>query len=189
LAGENRSAKQQEKEIRNAAHYVLCLHPEPSSISEKLRKELSMMARFVAVARTEIQRDGQTKEIEALPEPEVPTRLVKQLVSLAMGIAMAREKKDVTEDEVKLVIKVALGSIPPMRLEVLRCLTAVYPKSKTSKSVAGKIRVSPSAVSRCLEELYALGIVEKSKADSKPITPSDWTVTDKYGRFLREIEI
>lgn len=189
LAGENRSAKQQEIEIRGAAHNVLYLNPEPSSISKELRKELCKMARFVAVARTEIQRDGQTKEIDALPDPEVPTRLVKQLVSLAMGIAMAREKKDVTEDEVKLVIKVALGSIPPMRLKVLSCLTVVYPKSMTSKNVAGKIRISPSVVRRCLEEMYALSIVERSKADRECTTPWDWTVIEKYGKFLREIEI
>ena len=191
MAAENKSAKTQEKEIKEAAHAVLDLKPEPANMSKELKKKLGKIARFVAVARAGIRRDGQKKEIEALPDPEIPTRLVKQFVSLAQGIAMTRERKEVTEDEVRLVGKVALGSIPPMRLEVLRCLMRVYPKSMTAKGIAGKLMLKvnygKSTTERRLEDLYVLGIVEKSKADKDPLTPWDWSVKKKYGEFLREL--
>jgi len=189
LAAENKSAETQERELKEVAHAVLNLKSESASISQDLMKKLGKMARFIAVVRTEINRDRITREIQSPPDPEIPTRLVKQFVSLAQGIAMTREQTIVTEDEVRLVYRVALGSIPPMRLEVLRCLMAGYPKSMTSKSIAGKIRMGFGVINRCLGELYALGIVDKRKADAEPTTPWDWTVKSKYGDFLREIGI
>lgn len=192
MAAENKSVKTQEEQIKKAAHAVLNMEREPASISRKLKKELGKIAMFVAVARAGIERDRQTKQIVVLPDPEIPTRLVKQFVSLAQGIAMAREQEEVTEDEAKLVGKVALGSVPPMRLEILRCLMKVYPKSMTADGIAGKLKLKvnycgKSATERRLDDLYVCGIVKKTKADRDTTTPWDWSIKKKYGELLREL--
>jgi len=189
LAAENRSVKQQEEELKNAAHAVLDLNPEPASISDELKQELAEMAQFVAIARTGIRRDRQTKEIEALPDPEVPTRLVKQFVSLAQGIAMTRERKQVTPDEIRLVAKVAVDSIPPMRTKLLSCLMEVYPNSIHVDNLAQKLRLAESTVRAWLEELYVLEIVDKTKMDFSPVIPYDWKITNKYAELLKRFGI
>lgn len=187
MAAENKSAKIQETEIKKAAHAVLDLKSEPAGISKELRKELGEIAQFVAVARAGIGRDRNTKEIEALPAPEVPTRLVKQFVSLAQGIAMARQRGEVTADEVGLVGKVALGSVPPMRLEILRCLMGAYPRSLQTKEIVRTIKLSYGLILQRLGELYLLEIVERNKIEA-PKDPYEWKVTEKYGKLLGGID-
>lgn len=189
MAAQNKSVKEQEEELKKASHHVLDLEVKPSAISEELRKELVEIANFVAVARTEIVRDRQTKEIKSLPESEVPTRLVKQFVSLAQGIAMARERSEVTPDEIRLVDRVALDSLPPMRLEVLRCLKEAYPNPTRATDIASKLRLSSNVIRLGLTELYVLKMVERTKRDTTAIIPYDWKLTERYGETLGRIGI
>lgn len=187
MAAESKSAKAQEKEIKEAAHAVLDLKTKPAGISKELKKELVKIARFVAVARAGIRRDRQSKDIEAPPAPEVPTRIVKQFVSLAQGIAMAREREEVTTDEVKLVGNVALGSVPPMRLEILRCLMGAYPRSMRTKEIVRTIKLSYGLILLRLEELYLLGIVRRNTIEA-PRDAYEWKATEKCGKLLGGID-
>ena len=122
------------------------------------------------------------------PDPEIPTRIVKQLVSLSTGIAMVREKVVVTPEEIRLVSKVGLDSIPPMRLKLLRCLTEAFPNPMKAEKIASMFRVGNSTIYRWLDDLYVLGILNKSKRDDSPLTPYDWRLIDKYGNLLKDME-
>ena len=53
---------------------------------------IAALAEFTVRARTHIHRNGYSKEIEYVPEPEAATRLAQQLAQLSKGSALVREK-------------------------------------------------------------------------------------------------
>ena len=183
IAAENRPMEKQAQELKKASHDVLSMKIGPSTFPKELHEEVANLAELVAQARTETIRDRNTKEILNLPYAEVATRLVKQLVGLAQGIAMVREKPEVTKDEIASITKVAMDSIPPMRLEVLCFLKEIYPNSTTIHAIAEKIRVGDSVIKRILGDLYALRIIDKKKAE-KVTDPDDWKLAEKYKSSL-----
>ncbi|MFC1635845.1 hypothetical protein ACFL5Z_13480 [Planctomycetota bacterium] len=189
MAAENKSMETQEAELREAAHHVLDLEVEPASISEERTKQLVEVAQIVAVARAGVERERQTKEILSAVAPEVPTRIVKQLICLAKGIAMAWERSSVTDKDIRLVTKVALDCIPPTRATLIRCLAEVYPQYADVKAIAQTLRFKEITVGRWLDDLYALGIANRKNTASSGPARYEWKLSPKYGRFFRKTGI
>lgn len=92
-ASQNINVTEQEMEIQKAAHHVLDLNPIIPELPEKILLQIEILAAFVAKARTHVERDRYNREVVYSFEPEVHTRLLKQLSDLARGICMSREKK------------------------------------------------------------------------------------------------
>ena len=72
-------------------------------------------ADIVTMARTAVERDYRGEVIDA-HMPEMPTRFAKQLAQIVRGgVAIGMPRKEA----MRLAIRCARDSIPPLRLEIL----------------------------------------------------------------------
>ena len=112
------SVAKQAKAMTSAAHQVLSQSPPPASISDASLREIVKIGQIAARGRTSVHRDRYTREPDIV-RPEYAVRLCKQLSDLAIGIAMARDKRSVTKEEVLLVQHAAIHSLDLKRKAIL----------------------------------------------------------------------
>lgn len=189
-ASKNINVTQQEEEIRKAAHYVLDLMPTLPEIPEKILHKIEILAEFVAKGRTHVERDRYNREVVYDPEPEVHTRLLKQLSDLARGISMAREKDVVGLSELRLIRKIGFDCIPGNRAKLLRLLAQRYPEKIKNQEAADACKLSRSAVYYWLDDLHKLDIVKKvtiAGGGGHGWARYSWILQKKYARLLRRI--
>ena len=119
-------------------------------------EEIKSHAREIALLRTHIHREGQCRELAALPEPEAPARLTNQLLKLARGLAAVRHKSEATTDEMAFVRRVVSDTVPTLRVRVLK---AVHEGTETTDGLANSIGISRPTMERHLEDLSVLGAI------------------------------
>lgn len=145
---------------------------DPERPSDEEIDRLITLATLVVRCRSAVERDGQTREIELVPEPEAPARLVLVLERLLAGLGAIGVRRDVAW---QVVEKAALDSVPALRLAVLVALHAAgFPLETGSLAVA--LRYPTTTVRRAAEDLTAHGLVLREsggqgKADR-------WTASD-----------
>lgn len=178
----------QEAEIKRAAHYVLGLRTGQigPKVPEIARKIFLDLARLVAVSRTVILREERTKEVIDKADPEIHTRLVKQFVTLSMGIGMAREEQEIEGKTVAMVREVALGTIPPNRLMLMRLMRGWEGKvvRPTAGVLAKQSRINVSTIRRWLADLYLLGLADRERLGNNPQSSFVWTLPQKVVDLL-----
>jgi hypothetical protein len=94
------------------------------SFSDGAEDILSEMAIFCSFARCPVSRDGYSKLVEYIPQPEGPARLVKQFALMAMALALVRGKKAIDIDVMMTIGKMAKDLIPLQRLLILEYMFA-----------------------------------------------------------------
>ena len=130
------------------------VNTEKVAISESETEQLVKIANIVTMARTAVERDYQGNVTDA-HAPEMPTRFAKQLAQVVRGsIAIGMSRKE----GMRLAIRCARDSIPPLRLEIMVDLI-VHPGMMTADDVRGRINKPRTTVWRELEALHMLGIV------------------------------
>src|SRR5213076_1704531 len=124
LAGSGRE-RQMRRELAAAMHGFLAARGSAlPAVDGAVLDRIASVADFVTRARSGVQRDGYKRELEYAPEPEAPTRFAKVLLSLAVGIACAYDAPTVTDRELRLVLRVALDSLPVIRRRAIEALVA-----------------------------------------------------------------
>jgi hypothetical protein len=116
-------------------------------------EHLVKAADIVTMARTAVERDYQGEIIDA-HAPEMPTRFAKQLTQVVRGgvaIGMTRE------EAMRLAIRCARDSIPPLRLEILLDV-ALHPGSRPG-DVRRRVGRPWRTTKRELEALTMLGLL------------------------------
>jgi hypothetical protein len=149
--------KQMRADLAAAAAGVLAgIDPTPVELTAEEVEQLVEVADFVTRARTAVETDwrGDPTEPHAL---EAPTRFVKELVQIARGAAAIGLDRGAV---VRLALRCARDSMPPLRLAVLLDLLA-HPDSTVS-AVARRVERPRSTVSRCLDVLVLLGLVDRT---------------------------
>jgi hypothetical protein len=153
-----------------------------------IKKQLATAADFVTRARSGVVRDGYRRELEYAPEPEAPTRFAKVLLSLASGIAVARDSDTIGDDELRLVLRVALDCLPVIRRQVIAALVTgpvdvpVGDGPISTSALAGAAKVSTVAIRRALEDLQALGVVTCHKGGSG--RADTWTLDERWSAIF-----
>jgi hypothetical protein len=108
--------------------------PDSVSVPDGVQERIAALSEFVVRARTHVARDAH-KNLLYQPEAEAPTRLAQQLSQLARGSARLSRREEVGPNDMSLVRRVGLDSIPTLRRRVIdgclqnRNLTADIPKS------------------------------------------------------------
>jgi hypothetical protein len=148
----------------------LVAHVDPDKATEGSQDEAKRVlaaADIVTYARTGIERSYNGDVIDA-HAPEMPTRLAKQLTQLirgAVAIGMTREAA------MRLAIRCAGDSIPPLRLEILLDLAA-HPRSRPI-DVRRRLSRPWSTIKREMEALHMLTLLqcdeEIAGAEDKPV--------------------
>ena len=145
---------------------------EPRGLDDADTQRLVSLAAFAVRGRSAVERNGYTREIELIPEPEAPGRLVLVLARLLTGLdAIGADRAQAWP----VVTKAALDSIPANRLRVIHaihcagCLTTTEVCRETNYPKATSLRV--------LEDLTAHGILERVR-NPDGNGPDEWLLTE-----------
>jgi len=151
-AGHERTMR---RELAEAAAGVLTDLRAPRGRTNEETEWLIGLATLVVRARSAVERDGYSRDIELVPDAEAPTRLVIVLDRLLAGLdALGSDRARAHE----LVTKVALDSIPALRYACLRALEP-FDELDTNQT-ATAVRYPATTTRRTLEDLVAHGLVE-----------------------------
>jgi DNA-binding transcriptional ArsR family regulator len=131
------------------------LPTDPSQRSADDEARLIALASLAARCRSAVERNGYTRAIELIPDPEVPARLALTLLRLLVGM---RSLGVPEAEQWAVLIKVAQDCIPALRLRIVELLGAFQVSMKTSE-IAVRVRYPSQTVRRALEDLTAHGIV------------------------------
>jgi hypothetical protein len=126
-------------------------------------------ADVVTLARTAVKYDGRGDVIDA-HAPELPTRFAKRLAQIFRGAVVIGLDRD---DALRLAIRCARDSMPPLRLAIIDDL-AKSPRS-TPTDVRKRLKKPRSTVDR---QLQALHILEVEGAFGKKQTHWYYTLAD-----------
>jgi hypothetical protein len=160
------SAFGHEEEMRaelGAAVRGLFVRPlaEVGPLDEAETERLIALSRLACRARSAVERDRVSREIELISPPEAPARLAKMLARLLggmVGIGVPRE----TAWEV--TAKVAMDSIPAIRRQLLDDLAVLDAPAATS-DLADDAGYPTTTTRRALEDLAAHGLVLRASAE------------------------
>jgi hypothetical protein len=142
-------------ELAEAARAAVAVLGEPRERTAGETDQLVALATFVVRARSAVERDGYTREIELVPGAEAPTRLVIVLDRLLAGLDAIGCDRD---HAFGIVTKAALDSIPALRYG---CLRALEPFDELdTNQVATAVRYPATTTRRALEDLTAHALVE-----------------------------
>ncbi|MCK5344483.1 MAG: hypothetical protein KAR20_13810 [Candidatus Heimdallarchaeota archaeon] len=129
------------------------------NVPEDMKERIGMRCEFLAVVRTYIPRN-ERGDMAALPEPEYATRLSKTICKIVDAHSLLYDRLPNEEDE-RIAIRLIHDNIPTERLLLLKVLaTSKQPMSTTD--VGLEARTPSSMTRRVLDDLTALGIIEKT---------------------------
>jgi hypothetical protein len=155
-------------ELAEAVAGVLAgMSPETVQISDAETDVLLAAADLVTLARTGVEYDYRGDVIDA-HAPEMPTRFAKQLAQIIRGAAALGIERP---EAVRLAIRCARDSMPPLRLAIINDL-AEHPHSTTA-GVRLRVDKPRATVDRQLQALHTLGIVAVDEQET-PSGRSKW---------------
>lgn len=157
--------KQMREEISTALSQFIWTIDIPKfteiKIPEKIADQLAYLAAFCVRARSGVVRGrGQSGGISYIPEPEAPARLAKQLLTLACGLAILYNSRELSARDYSIIHRVGMDTLPKMRLEILR-LMRKQAKPLTTTELAEKTDYPANTVRRHLEDLQVLKVITR----------------------------
>ncbi len=147
-------------ELAEAAQGVLAgASKRPPKLCRRAHGLLVGLSNLLAVARTEVPRNGYTKEITAIPLPEVGGRVGKQLLRLMQGVAMIHRRRSIGPHEFSIAQRVAFDCLPSKRRCILRALHNVK-DGIAADDLAKQLRLPKATVKLAIQDMELLGLVE-----------------------------
>lgn len=155
------------EEIQNAfADFVAGIEipSQPVEISEEIKDKVAHLATFCVKARSGIIRDGySSREIDLIPDSELPTRLAKQFIALFSAFYLIGN--NTPDENYNLIYKIGLDSLPQKRKRVLETLVKAssepFSEMETA-DVAMAIEYPTNTTRRILEDLHGLQLVVRN---------------------------
>jgi hypothetical protein len=153
------------------------------------REHLMDVADFATKVRSGVIVDERKGHVRFVPEPEMPTRLIEQLLSIGTVLSLMQEVDgedgDLKEDDMNLLYKIAFDSIPVKRRWALRQL-ASYVQGATTAGIAATIGYETEVVKEWLAQLNALGICQRLKGGSGGA--DTWLLNEEYVNIMMTYE-
>jgi hypothetical protein len=156
---------------------------EPYTLSATEEERLIALASLAARCRSAVERDPHTRDIDLVPDPEVPGRLALTLLRLFAGM---RGIGVPDEARWRVLVKIAKDSMPALRLSILERLYHGQDKLKTSE-IAIHVRHPSQTTRRALEDLTAHGVVIRHEKHHEKDADL-WGISDWADKHLRVAE-
>lgn len=155
---------------------------------EEDREHLMFVADFATKVRSGVMIDDRTKQIQFVPDAEMPTRLIDQLLSIGTALSLMRkideeETSQLDASDMGILYKIAFDSIPIKRRWALREL-ATYANGATTAGLATKIGYETAVVGNWLAQLNALGICRRIGGNGA----NTWLLQEEYINIMRTFE-
>lgn len=145
----------------DVAHLFKTLPKRQPTVPTEQLQILGQLADLISKARSPVERDGYSRDFDYVPEPEMPGRVGRQLLSLARGLAWIEHRGTVSGRDVARVLRVGLDSLPADRRAVIEVLSASA-KELTLHNLEMKLtQYSETKLRRVLEDLHALRVVTR----------------------------
>lgn len=167
-----RNSKDTEKmrlELREAFRKLdrIKLPKEEINLALDVRTLVSRLCTFIATCRTQVPRDSYRHEIQAKPELEGTGRMSAQLHQLLRGLLVFKKTAHITHDEIGVIERVAFGTIPSLRYEILN---EIDPKEgSTAQELQEFTGIPRSVLHRTLEDMRLLELISW-ESTTKPIS-------------------
>ena len=153
------------------------------AFSEDSAARMAALATLVARARSAVERDSYKREIELIPDSEMPGRLACSLKCLFHGL----QNIGVADKEAwRLIGKVGLDCIPDVRRKALTCLNKQN-QPITTKAVAQALAYPWTTVRRVLEDLTGHGLVQCFRPDSND--PESWQISSLFKELIMKAQV
>lgn len=156
--------KQMREDIRNAfTDYIDNLElPETlPEVPQEYKDALMYLAVFCAKARGVVIREGKSREVTDIPEPEAPTRLVKQLLNLFIGLSVI--SGGFTDNDYRIIYKIGVDSLTATRRRITEYLfNADSPQ--TLVDIAKEVGYPQNSIRRQLEDMECLKLLFSDNA-------------------------
>jgi hypothetical protein len=134
---------------------------EPRSLSPEEEEWLVNLATLVVQCRTAVEREGYSRDIEVVHEPEAPARLIIVLERLLAGLdAVGLDRLGARS----LTMKAGMDSIPGLRRAVLELLGSNM--ELPIGIIIEQVGKPASTTRRAVEDLHALGVVDRARGPS-----------------------
>lgn len=184
-----------QKCMTNYINYVLdILDDVEIDLASDLKKELMEIADLTTQARSAVERSLRTGKVTFVPDAEMPTRVLGQLITIASAF-VAINKADqggkikgapedrFTDFDRDILYKISLDSIPRKRRQVLQIL-AKYILGSTAQGIAEQMKLPTSTITEVLEELHALNFCRLTRTGSV----EKWHIEPKYKDIITHFE-
>ena len=112
---------------------------------------------FLAIVRTQIHKDFHGN-IDEIPEPEFPTRIAMTLTKLCEIHGLIFGRSELNESDYNFGKRIILDNVPTQRLQLLKVIGDEW---SSTASLAKMARLPTASSKRILDELQALGIVDR----------------------------
>jgi len=146
-------------ELSAAVGGVLASTVDVGRLDEDTEGALLDAADLVTLARTAVSRDYQGN-VEEAEMPEAPTRFAKMLAQLVRGgLAIGQDKAEA----VRVALRVARDSMPPLRLDALTDVMD-HPGASLTDVIA-RLDKPRRTVDRTLQELHLLGLLHQDRPE------------------------
>jgi hypothetical protein len=152
LIAMNQDRKEVTEQLRAAVHDLFDSLPDlDPTLPVEFQIRIAALSEIAVRARTHIPRNGYTKDIIYVPEPESNTRLAQQLAQLAKGSALLDGRSEVNEADFALVRRVAFDCMPPTKRAILEA--AIFGKDLES------VKLPASTRKYATDDLEAVGLL------------------------------
>jgi len=166
------------------AHTISDGQPLPA-IPGYLASKVVSLADFLALGRTAVVRHWKTGQVEYKPEPELGTRLCKQLTKLSQSLALVDDLSSVTLAHYVIVRRVAEDTLPKKTLELLQILYNFKDQEpKSTQKLALAVGYDTDTIRRDLDDLRLLGIVSKEAPHPNEFV---WKIKPDIVRLMADI--
>ena len=118
------------------------------------------LSQFSAVMRAVVMRDKYSREITHKPFIEISTRLSKQFLKFAMGIAYFRGESRITDYHYNILKNIACGTVPYKMEHSFRKMYKQYKDTFTLTQVTDLIGLPSSTCTKLIEDFRQLKILD-----------------------------
>jgi energy-coupling factor transporter ATP-binding protein EcfA2 len=152
--------RQMRKELADAVAGILASQTTTAvDLASDEVDRLVALGTLVVRARSAVERDNYTREIELVPGSEAPTRYTIMLKRLLTGMyAIGMDKQSAW----RVLTKVGLDSIPALRFAIMETL-AEYDGRMSTNDLAAAVRHPATTTRRSCEDLVAHGLLEMTR--------------------------
>lgn len=151
-------------------------HPELSEANGERLKALGQLISFL--------RAKKDSEAECKVRVELATRLVAQMVKLAVCLALVHGKRSIDAEVIRLVRKVVLDTAEGFQLDILKALATFKTGGMSVKQLYLDLNIPETTARRLCSNMQEFGIVQKrSKSNRSGQRGRDvhvWQLTDDF---------
>lgn len=143
-----------------------------------VKARIVALSQLISCLRANVEREfGAEQRLKYKPVREVGTRLAKQLVKLGQMIAFVDAKPEIDDDVYRLMERIAFDTTIGFHLELVQAMMTNQ-GSMTRKELSAVTGIPPTNLSRSLDDLEALGVIEKRRSEvvGRGRPKFDWVV-------------